>query len=175
MKSFWSHKLLCPNRDTKACAHWIQSQQLPFYWEWAMNHGIDDAPLQGDMQFLLPKRWKEEGMDAESKWETEKPETECVKLSGRAWSASASTTSLCELLPNHRTSAGREVCYPWIDWALLFLHASWWEHINCISWQIIMVCVWSFIEAVLGIKSSISDNFLLMKWFIFVYVNWGIT
>lgn len=48
LKSSLTHTQLCPSRDTNVRAHWIQSQHLPLDWEHAMNHGIDDAPLQGD-------------------------------------------------------------------------------------------------------------------------------
>lgn len=42
------HILLCPGRDTNAGTPSIQSKKLPLLWQRAMNHGIDDAPLQGD-------------------------------------------------------------------------------------------------------------------------------
>lgn len=47
-KSSLTHTQLCPSTDKNARAPSIQSKQLPLRWQRAMNHGIDDAPLQGD-------------------------------------------------------------------------------------------------------------------------------
>lgn len=39
---------LCPGWDRNVGVPSIQSKKLPLQWQRAMNHGIDDAPLQED-------------------------------------------------------------------------------------------------------------------------------